>query len=212
MDQTAYFEKMRQKRRTEILHAARQLVLEHGLHAFTMQQLARSLDISTVTLYKYFKNSEDVMEALQQHALQSCSVSGILLPSSDDPLKDFFEICLYCFDQLEAHRPDIALIVLTGSYLQSRDLPAKTIPALPYPADFYQKQLRLLEAARQNGQLSPSVVLPDTLQMMNRILDSVLRQMSLLPDEAFPDREELRRQAREMIFMFRACLTTEQQV
>ena len=66
MDQTAYFEQMRQKRRSEILETARQLIMEQGLASFSMQGLAQTLDISTVTLYKYYKNSIAVMEDLYQ--------------------------------------------------------------------------------------------------------------------------------------------------
>ena len=66
MDQTAYFEQMRQERRSEILETTRQLIMEQGLASFSMQGLAQTLDISTVTLYKYYKNSIAVMEDLYQ--------------------------------------------------------------------------------------------------------------------------------------------------
>ena len=58
MDQTAYFEQMRQKRRAEILEEARQMILAEGPMTFTMQNLSKRLDISNVTLYKYFKKSD----------------------------------------------------------------------------------------------------------------------------------------------------------
>ncbi len=207
MDQTAYFEQMRTKRRTEILLAARELILGYGLHAFTMQQLARTLDISTVTLYKYFKNSEDVMEALRQHALLNCSVSGMLLPSSGDALKDFLEIYLYCYEELAAHRSDVSLIALTGSHLRSRD-PADAMPPLPYPHGFYGRQLALLTTAQQEGQLGPGIEAADALNLMNGICESVLLQLALMTEEAFQTKEaDFRRQFTEMTAMFRAYLT-----
>ena len=55
---------MREKRKHEILTAARKMLLKDGTASFTMQKLAKKLDISTVTLYKYFKNMEDVMTAI----------------------------------------------------------------------------------------------------------------------------------------------------
>ena len=64
MDQAAYFNQMREKRKYEILTAARKMLLKDGTASFTMQKLAKKLDISTVTLYKYFKNMEDVMTAI----------------------------------------------------------------------------------------------------------------------------------------------------
>ena len=56
MDQAAYFNQMREKRKNEILSAARKMLLKDGAASFTMQKLAKKLDISTVTLYKYFKS------------------------------------------------------------------------------------------------------------------------------------------------------------
>ena len=50
MDQTAYFNQMREKRKKEILSAARKMLLKDGPASFTMQNLAKKLDISTVTL------------------------------------------------------------------------------------------------------------------------------------------------------------------
>ena len=64
MDQAAYFNQMRENRKNEILTAARKMLLKDGVVSFTMQKLAKKLDISTVTLYKYFKNMEDVMTAI----------------------------------------------------------------------------------------------------------------------------------------------------
>ena len=64
MDQTAYFEQMRQKRRSEILETARRMILDQGLFSFSMQGLAQTLDVSTVTLYKYYKNSIAIIEDL----------------------------------------------------------------------------------------------------------------------------------------------------
>ena len=58
MDKAAYFEQLRQKRRNDILDAAQDMILQQGMDDFNIQQLARKLDLSTVTLYKYFKKSE----------------------------------------------------------------------------------------------------------------------------------------------------------
>ena len=68
MDQSAYFEQIRRKRREEILDAARAMILAAGMDSFNIQKLARRLDISAVTLYKYFKNSDDILLALQRRS------------------------------------------------------------------------------------------------------------------------------------------------
>ncbi len=71
MDKAAYFEQLRQKRRNDILDAAQDMILQQGMDDFNIQQLARKLDLSTVTLYKYFKNSEDIALALQERILET---------------------------------------------------------------------------------------------------------------------------------------------
>lgn len=45
------------------------MIVAQGIDTFNIQQLARKLDISTVTLYKYFKNSDDIISALQKEII-----------------------------------------------------------------------------------------------------------------------------------------------
>ena len=81
MDQTAYFEQMRQKRRSEILETARQMILDQGLFSFSMQGLAQTLDVSTVTLYKYYKNSIASIEDLYQTTTGTLCLFPDLFPT-----------------------------------------------------------------------------------------------------------------------------------
>ena len=85
MDQTAYFEQMRQKRRSEILETARQMILDQGLFSFSMQGLAQTLDVSTVTLYKYYKNSIAIIEDLYQTTTGTLFQFPDLFPTQKKP-------------------------------------------------------------------------------------------------------------------------------
>jgi AcrR family transcriptional regulator len=46
----------------EILHTVLQLFLKHGIWEMSNQKLVEQLGISTKTLYKYFKNKEELLE------------------------------------------------------------------------------------------------------------------------------------------------------
>ncbi len=56
--------------RTEhILGVARTLLLKKGLHATTVNQIAKLAELSVGTIYLYFKNKEDIFAALQEEGL-----------------------------------------------------------------------------------------------------------------------------------------------
>lgn len=57
-------------RRQQILRAAREVLLAHGLDACTMEQVARAADTSKATLYYYFQAKEEVVAALAIEALR----------------------------------------------------------------------------------------------------------------------------------------------
>lgn len=62
-------EREKQARREQILNAARELLHEKGIHAASMNQIAKKAELGVATLYSYFKNKEDLFIALQQEGL-----------------------------------------------------------------------------------------------------------------------------------------------
>ena len=54
----------RLQRKGQIVDAARQLFLENGFLNVTMNEIAEATELSTGTLYLYFKNKEDIFGAL----------------------------------------------------------------------------------------------------------------------------------------------------
>ena len=143
MDQTAYFEQMRQKRRSEILETARQLIMEQGLASFSMQGLAQTLDVSTVTLYKYYKNSIAVMEDLYQTTVNSLYQFPDFFPAgkaSDDILPKLFSLIL---DDMLARKDDFRLVMALGLYTYPAKQGAELFPVQPF-VQYLQKLLSKL--------------------------------------------------------------------
>ncbi|MBN2387952.1 MAG: TetR/AcrR family transcriptional regulator [Anaerolineales bacterium] len=57
-----------EKNRQQILAAARAILLEEGLQAISMRNLAEKVDYSPAALYKYFSGKEEILENLRQEA------------------------------------------------------------------------------------------------------------------------------------------------
>ncbi len=57
-------ERVRERQRREMLEAALRLFSEKGYHNVTMHEIAEGAEFAIGTLYKYFKNKEDLYRAL----------------------------------------------------------------------------------------------------------------------------------------------------
>ncbi|HBP17722.1 MAG TPA: hypothetical protein DEA08_08010 [Planctomycetes bacterium] len=68
---TKAWERRRAAKRERILDAARELVVEGGLDALTINGLARQLDYSPGALYRYFRSKEALIVALQVEAVET---------------------------------------------------------------------------------------------------------------------------------------------
>lgn len=52
--------------RQAILAAARKIIVKSGLDSLSMRGLAKQVGCSPATIYKYFENKEDILEAIRQ--------------------------------------------------------------------------------------------------------------------------------------------------
>jgi AcrR family transcriptional regulator len=59
----------RSRRRTAILAAARRLILKHGVEGMSMNQLAESTELNKATLYLYFRDKDDLIDAVVYEGL-----------------------------------------------------------------------------------------------------------------------------------------------
>lgn len=63
----------RQRRRTEILHAALRAFRERGYHATTLEDIAEQLGIRKTALYHYFPDKEAILHACHRESLAELS-------------------------------------------------------------------------------------------------------------------------------------------
>lgn len=151
MDQTAYFEQMRQKRRSEILETARHLIAEQGLAAFSMQGLAQTLDVSTVTLYKYYKNSIAVIEDLYQTTLSVLYQFPDFFPADKTSTGIVPALLSLLLDDMLARKEDFRLAITLGLYIYPAKETAEILPA----QSFVQYLRKLLSRLCPDCHFSP---------------------------------------------------------
>ena len=57
------------QRRNDILAAAKRLILKHGVEGMSMNQLAESTELNKATLYLYFRDKDDLIDAVVYEGL-----------------------------------------------------------------------------------------------------------------------------------------------
>lgn len=210
MDKTAYFEQMRQKRRAEILTAARAMILKNGIDTFNIQQLARELDISTVTLYKYYKNSDDIMLALVQEILQGNDFLLYMNTESTMPLDTFLQTVRNLFAEVMEHREDISLLFLYTIHTRNHTPDEKQDDIFSiYMKVIYETLYGLLKKAKDSKEVSDKLDIKDALDFITNMNQAFIQQIALLGESQYELRKkELAKHGERLIQLFRLYLTS----
>ena len=218
MDQAAYFNQMREKRKNEILAAARKMLLKDGAASFTMQKLAKKLDISTVTLYKYFKNMEDVMTAIADDIIPHTialaldeNEKNMQSDSCISPLEQFLQLFRSFLGETLKHKDDLTLLLLIDTYTQDSPTTQKQSDKIALCTDALNTRTKqLLLQALKNGELKKDIDIARSLNFIHTITLSTLQHIGLLSAKEFKNqKEELQIHVDEIIAMFRVYLTAE---
>lgn len=204
MDQTAYFEQMRQKRRAEILAETRQMILTDGPMAFTMQNLAKRLDISNVTLYKYFKNSEDLLQTLYLETSQKYGGYSGSRISEGTPLEAFLQNIRFSLDEYLECREDMALLTTLSLLGHTFGESSENL----FGETFCKREIALLAEARRQGQIRGDLSPGETFSFLKTLCSSYLQRIALMTErEYWEQKETISRQKGELLAMIRVYLT-----
>ena len=94
------------ERRREILTAARELFLEHGIEAVSTRQIAVKVGISQTALYAYFKKKDEMLDALVDEAFGKLAGSLAALEADlDDPVA-YLRAAIPCYIRFGIDNPD----------------------------------------------------------------------------------------------------------
>ena len=69
-------ERERERRRQQIIVAAKRVFSKNGFSRTTMEDIAKEAELSPGTLYLYFKNKEELYASLSLRILQYLSIRG----------------------------------------------------------------------------------------------------------------------------------------
>ncbi len=212
MDKAAYFEQMRRKRRTEILDEAREMILNQGISDFNIQQLARNLDISTVTLYKYFKNSDDIMIAIKEQIVHNNMNQADFLPSSisdTSGLDSFLLLLRNFYAKALSQRDDVTLLLLFNVHMRSNPSAEKQDSSFQTLFDKFEDKMRdMLGRAVEDGSVKPGLDIDEAIQFISRMNLSMLNYIGLLSTEDYAkEQAALQKQIGQLIHMFSLYLT-----
>lgn len=157
---TKPWERRRAAKRARILDAARELVVEGGLDALTINGLARLLDYSPGALYRYFRSKEALIVALQVAAVETFGellVARLESLSEAPPLARVLALVEVHRQLAEVSPADYRLVSATiadpRQLVHDADEQAASYAA--FAGLIQQVSLSLLEAERA-GELSPS--------------------------------------------------------
>ena len=213
MDQTAYFNQMREKRKKEILSATRKMLLKDGPASFTMQNLAKKLDISTVTLYKYFKNfmsalKDEIIPHTVAHTLDANETLA-LSQTKGSALEQFLLLFHSFLNEIFKHKDDLTLLLLIETYTQDTPVSKKQSDTITLYSEALDKQAELfLIQAQQNGELRQGIDLTLSLAFVHRLVLSTLQHIGLLSAREFRNqKDELQDYIDEIINMLRTYLS-----
>ena len=204
MDQTAYFEQMRQKRRAEILEEARQMILAEGPMTFTMQNLSKRLDISNVTLYKYLKNGEDLLRTLYLETSQKYGGYSGSRISEETPLEAFLQNIRFSLDEYLECREDMALLTTLSLFGRTFGEASENL----FGETFCKKEIALLAEAQRQGQVRDDLPVEEVFRFLAALCSSYLRRIALMTEREYQEQKEMISwQKRELLAMIHAYLT-----
>lgn len=77
-------------KKERILRATEGLLAEHGFHGLSIQKVAQKANVATGTIYRYFKDKDDLLCQLHDHILASVAQRIVQNVADDQPLKQQF--------------------------------------------------------------------------------------------------------------------------
>lgn len=117
--------------RKKIIKAARQLFLEQGFDNTTIRQITQKADISTGTLYHFYKDKEDIFFHIADETfLKVIAKSLELVPDEDIYLRLVCEMAIHIQSFLSNRNTAELYVIAYGSYKISEEVMLKQHPRM----------------------------------------------------------------------------------
>lgn len=107
--------------RDRILEAVVRVILEDGVHAFTMQRVADRAGIALRTVYRHFDSREQLLEGLSDHMDREVATAGFHIPTNVEEMKTAAEPMYRHFDAIrDAVTASVVASMATGYRTRSQ--------------------------------------------------------------------------------------------
>jgi AcrR family transcriptional regulator len=112
-------EREKERRRQQIIVAAKRVFSEKGFNKATMEDIAKEAELSPGTLYLYFKNKEELYASLSLRILQylHIRVSHVYKEANADPISKLDSLMVAMYDVYDFD----PLIIINMFHLQSSE-------------------------------------------------------------------------------------------
>ncbi len=121
-------EREKERRRQQIIVAAKRVFTKKGLSKTTMEDIARESELSPGTLYLYFKNKEDLYASLSLRILQflSIRVAQVIQDGDENPPEKLDKLIAAMYEVYEFD----PMVIINMFHLQSSETLKNLSPAL----------------------------------------------------------------------------------
>ncbi|MEL6592629.1 MAG: TetR/AcrR family transcriptional regulator [Bacteroidota bacterium] len=138
------------------------LLLENGIRQYTMDDIVQALDCSKATLYKYFAQKRDLVEAVVQQKVQQIAVFAPILRDTERPYMQRYDEAVSAASLEMAGISTTFLDDLKQLYPKLWDL-VRNLQDLAFQAltDFYQE-------GQERGLLNPDLT-PEVLALTDKL-------------------------------------------
>lgn len=121
-------ERERERRKQQIIVAAKRVFSEKGFNRATMEDIAREAELSPGTLYLYFKNKEELYASLSVRILQYINIrmEHVVTAADTNPKEKLAQLIEAMFDVYEFD----SLTIINMFHLQSSDTLKNLSPEL----------------------------------------------------------------------------------
>jgi len=140
----------RERRRQEILIAARRVFAVKGLYKATMEDIAQAAELSAGTLYLYFRNKDELVVSLSVKILEFMTIrlQDVLKQTESDPEEKLDQLLQVFFDMYDFD----PLVLINLFHLQSTDtLKNLSEPVLAEIKDLSGRALGMVAEIFQDG-------------------------------------------------------------
>jgi AcrR family transcriptional regulator len=169
-------------RKDEILTAAWKCFAEKGFQGTTMRDIAKKLDLSTGVIYNYYKNKDEVLDALFELILKSEDQIFSLMAQKDSAsqaITILFDTCFKDCTQDEVRESAKSNIHLWTEVINRKELQKKILAQHNRQV---QNIAKFIEQGIKDGEIRPHVDPETTAKFYQALITGIQLQTVLVED------------------------------